>query len=429
MNPTDNENNEYLYFLSCIYDIFDNENYIENYETYSNRNIEGDRVFIALEKVTEKPNESETTFETREFPVSEIRGLNEGDFVYFKNNILENANNNLRAKKERYINNIYRGRIIKKYKKDIFKSTEIKVEGLFSYHINVGHGNCSIIVIKEQNQVRPSIWMVDCSKKDFTDGRSYLDNINSCINFIINKHNIESFRLDKFFLTHTHYDHYSGIIELLNLKYIDNNTEVWINANYGHASPYYNKINKGLSSLSQFIEPVETNSTNAIKIMHPKRTVVKSQASARNYTNPLVESKINNSSIVYKFNFIANLNERISILFPGDIETKGWDRINKCYPHLDDTNYYCISHHGSINGHIRALCTYNGNYPNIYLSQCSQNANYAILMGRNNAFRGIYSNKVIYDFSKKLLKSENDLNGNQCKFLEIDLINNNFRHI
>ncbi len=433
MNPPDNDNNEYLYFLSCIYDIFDNENYIKNYETYRNRNIDRKeyRVFIALEKVTEKPNASETTFETREFPVSKIRGLNEGDFVYFKNDILTNANNNIRAKGERFLNNRYRGKIIKKYKKDITKGIRIKVRGLFSYHINVGHGNCSILVIKEQNKAEPLIWMVDCSIKDFTDkGKSYLGSIDCCINFIKNKHNIWNFRLDKFFLTHTHYDHYSGIIELLNQNYIDNNTEIWINANYGHASPYYNKINKGLSSLSQFIEPVETNSTNTIKIMHPKRTVVKSQASARNYVNPIVESKINNSSIVYKFNFEMQNNKTISILFPGDIETDGWDRMNNCAPYLDYADYYCISHHGSITGHIRKLCPVN---PSLLLdnnlSFCASNANYVILMGRNKAFNGIYNIKIITDFSKKLLKSEEDINGLPCRFLEIDLINKYYYHI
>lgn len=434
MNTPDNENNEYLYFLSCIYDIFDDENYIENYETYRNRDIdrkEG-RVFIALEKVTEKPNASETTFETREFLVSKIKGLNEGDFVYFEDDILRNANNNIRAKGERFLNNRYRGKIIKKYKKDITKDIKIKVKELFSYHINVGHGNCSILVIKEQNKTEPLIWMVDCSIKDFTDKAdkgTYLENICCCINFIKDKHNICEFRLDKFFLTHTHYDHYSGIIELLNQDYIDNDTEIWINANYGHASPYYNKINKRLLSLSQFIEPVEANSTNTIKIMHPKRTVVKSQASARNYVNPIVESKINNSSIVYKFNFKMQNNKTISILFPGDIETDGWDRMNNCEPYLDYSDYYCISHHGSITGHIRKLCPVNPSLLYNNLSFCARNANRVILMGRDKAFKGIYSIKVIEDFQKKLLKSEKDINGLPCRFLEIDLINDKYYHI
>ena len=44
------------------------------------------------------------------------------------------------------------------------------------------------------------------------------------------------------------------------------------------------------------------------------------------------------------------------MLFTGDIETEGWAYVSTCMPNLCKTTYYCISHHGSITGHIRSNC-------------------------------------------------------------------------
>lgn len=49
-------------------------------------------------------------------------------------------------------------------------------------------------------------------------------------------------------------------------------------------------------------------------------------------------------------------------------------------------------------------------------------------MGRNMAYPGIYNSDVIGDFGQKLIKSEEDTFGNISQFLEIDLLNNRYRH-
>lgn len=85
-----------------------------------------------------------------------------------------------------------------------------------------------------------------------------------------------------------------------------------------------------------------------------------------------------------------------SILFPGDIEDSGWKHINKCRPYLSQSNYYCISHHGSINGHIRTVFSV---YLNILdVRSCSIRADIMFIQGRDGAYSGIISKKVLSDF-------------------------------
>lgn len=64
---------------------------------------------------------------------------------------------------------------------DIFDNISI----LYTYHINVGHGNHSLIVFKVNNRVH--IWMVDCSDYDFVSHRYYRANIDNCLKYIKQK--------------------------------------------------------------------------------------------------------------------------------------------------------------------------------------------------------------------------------------------------
>ena len=66
-----------------------------------------------------------------------------------------------------------------------------------------------------------------------------------------------------------------------------------------------------------------------------------------------------------------------------------------CQGNLSLTHYYVVSHHGSLNGHPDVMCMSKG-APNPKPLTCvSQNVKKAILMGRNGAYRGIYSQRVI----------------------------------
>lgn len=106
------------------------------------------------------------------------------------------------------------------------------------------------------------------------------------------------------------------------------------------------------------------------------------------------------------------------LLFPGDLETKGWNEINPCNICASNINYYAVSHHGSINGFNRNVCNQHKSINSV--TDCLPNNVNAVLMGRDGAYSGIYSPVVISAF-QNLYYSEKDNNGNPKSFLEIDL--------
>lgn len=109
-----------------------------------------------------------------------------------------------------------------------------------SYHINVGHGNCSVIVFCEGSFYQ--IWMIDCSVIDKSNWRDYSVNLETCFEAIkqrLGKSNNEPLIIDRFFLTHTHYDHYNGLEYLVDKHYINNGTVCYINLYYHCASKCY----------------------------------------------------------------------------------------------------------------------------------------------------------------------------------------------
>ena len=93
-----------------------------------------------------------------------------------------------------------------------------------------------------------------------------------------------------------------------------------------------------------------------------------------------------------------------SMLFTGDIETEGWENVSTCMPNLCKSTYYCISHHGSITGHIRSNCM-PANCCITTLADCADSTRLQVLMGRDGAYKGVYSRKVLGDF-KNIEKTE-----------------------
>ncbi|MBL1232436.1 MAG: MBL fold metallo-hydrolase [Flavobacteriales bacterium] len=346
-----------------------------------------------------------------------ITNLKEGQYVYFDENNFINANGSDIAKRNIFFNNFYRGRLLFKNLDRIHESNPFLNPEVHSYHINVGHGNCSIIVIKDSNCIK--VWMVDCSDFDFMNSKSYRSNIDECFNHISKKFKLKSIEIDTFFLTHLHYDHYSGISGLINQKIINSNTILYINMHYAMASPNYNRLLKKINQLNPIIiEPLSSYSNNEIDIWHPHMTTIKSMSSKYSrIANVQVEPNPNNASAVYHL----RIGDK-SILLPGDLETAGWNSINKCFSHLNNSNYFAISHHGSLNGHLRNTCPVK--LPITNLSHCIHTFSTPILMGRDNAFRGIYSPQVIQDF-QTIFYSEKDNKGNPCSFMEIDWQSNN----
>lgn len=264
------------------------------------------------------------------------------------------------------------------------KSQEIaeNISEVYSYHVNVGHGNCSIVVFREGSSY--NIWMIDCSVFDFTNKQNYASNLDACMDFI--KKKFEICKISKLLITHLHFDHINGIEHLIERGWIDSDTEVWMNIHYPWKQPTYNRILLQLKALGvRFIDPIVGNSTRNIKILYPDISF--------NAKNSAPNNNINNASVLYQI-FLSGKR----MLFTGDIETEGWDNVFNCIPRLAESTYYCISHHGSITGHIRNNCSVVGMSIKT-LGDCAIETKKQVLMGRNGAYRGVYSPKVLRDFN------------------------------
>lgn len=283
------------------------------------------------------------------------------------------------------------------------------INTLYSYHINVGHGNHSLIVFNPDKKFH--IWMVDCSDYDFVSHRYYRNNIDKCLNHIKRKFELNSVHIEIVMLTHPHYDHYSGINYYIDNKYIDNSSTFYINLQYGIKSHNFNNLLSGIYATgSHIIQPFTDNGGGNIQILYPDKYLFRKN-----------NLSLNDKSSVYNICF-----DNVSyFVFPGDIETTGWDLLDiaACYPYMKRTRYYAISHHGSINGHIRNDRCGRGV---TCIKDCLSPTTVPVLMGRDNAFSGIYSAKVLHDFAGRILYSEKSVTHNPTCYLEIDLLTSKY---
>lgn len=347
---------------------------------------------------------------------SQIQNFKEGQYVYYKKQNFENANTTSIAKRNVYYNNYLRGRLMKLNENRQYENIPFYKPEIYSYHINVGHGNCSIVVIKDIKKTK--LWMVDCSEFDFLNRQNYYSNIESCFDHIIEKFKLKRIHIEKFFLTHTHYDHYSGINRLINNGYINSNTVFFLNLHYSMPSENYNRLLRNLVLIKPLIiEPLTSYSNDNISIWHPHKTTIRTNTPNYNAQDVEIELSPNNSSAVYHLKF-----GDLSILLPGDIEQEGWNTITQCKVHLNHSSYFSISHHGSINGHLRDRCPVGRSIQD--LSNCIMPKSTPILMGRNGAYNGVYSSHVLADFNN-IACSEKDSMNNPSNFLEINWQNNN----
>lgn len=271
---------------------------------------------------------------------------------------------------------------------EISEEISEQISDVHSYHVNVGHGNCSIIVFCSNRKY--NMWMVDCSVFDFTDKNNYCSNLNVCMHDIEIEFGVR--KISKLLITHLHYDHINGIEYLIKKRWIDKETQVWMNIQYPWKQPTYNRILLQLKALGvKFIDPIVCNSTRQINILYPDISFNKKNAAPNN--------NINNASVLYQICLDGK-----SMLFTGDIEVEGWEQVRTCYPYLNQTTYYCISHHGSITGHRRNHCAVSNR--NIWtLADCADSSKKQVLMGRDHAYKGIFSQSVISDFNH-ILKTE-----------------------
>jgi len=403
-----------VYFVEEIFSEFDkNEKEIINYSVVLLRTTMED---------DERDDINESDFILATVNTEQIENIREGQYLIYNqsqesNLQFINANQNPIAKRNVIKNNFYRGKLLRRASIDN-ANPNIDVDAkIHTYHVNVGHGNCSVIVIDEKVSVK--IWMVDCSNYDFLSRVNYNNNIDLCFAHIITKFNLSNIFIEKFFLTHTHFDHYSGIQQLINQNKITSETQFYINMHYAMPSKKYTSLLKSITALNcPIIEPIVASSTIGIEFWHPHLRTIRTNTPTYFGQIVNVESKPNNSSTVFQLSFGDK-----SILFTGDIETQGWHSITNCPAYLNDTNYFIVSHHGSLNGHIRTLCPVHITITN--LSDCINNSSTSsIVMGRHGAFSGIYSSRVISDLGASLIYSEKDNLGRLASFLEIEWATN-----
>ncbi|MCM1301462.1 MAG: hypothetical protein NC226_07060 [Bacteroides cellulosilyticus] len=342
-------------------------------------------------------------------PSKYLENIQEGQYVYYSGgDDLEIAQNDVRVAliKEQYESSVSQIKELRlaDAERKCFAYTDI--EELYSFHVNVGHGNHSLLVFKADGNVH--VWMVDCSDYDYIAHRYHRKEIDCCLRHIQEQFNLDAIHIEVVMLTHPHYDHYSGINYYIGKRFIDKTTIVYLNSGYPVSRHNFTNLLVKLQQLKvRIIEPTTNNSCDNINILYPDA----------NFDKKLSP---NNVSSVYNICF-----ENISyFVFPGDLETMGWDLMDKtkCVPRMNKTHYYAISHHGSANGHIRTgFCPYK-RCVSSNLAFCLSRECVPVLMGRNRAYRGIYADCVINDFKGRIRYAEKDSRGHSASFLEIDLL-------
>lgn len=366
-------------------------------------------------------------------PRSSLKGENgkdvtEGCFVEYNNltNVLQWANQDSRARKLRALFAYYRDILLNDARISDYKEGQSNRNAdVKSYHVNVGHGNCSVISATDGNNT--SLYMIDCSVKESFSFHNYSCNLDRCILDIASALGValNKFRLDYFLLTHHHYDHYNGMEYLIDQGYINRDTLLFMNLHYDNASPTMVRIMRKLVDLGvKIVEPIRGahpeipchSPLSPISVLFPECRIYRNRPRYNPGIRYRIESKANYSSAVYCLSLGGK-----QMILPGDLEQEGFASMTKglyCKYPFFECNYYCVSHHGSDNGHVELPCYSKGPFCKI-IDCIMQHMEYAILMGRDGAYPGIYSTKVINDFGDRLIMSEKDISGKPTVYTEI----------
>ena len=162
-----------------------------------------------------------------------------------------------------------------------------------------------------------------------------------------------------------------------------------------------------------------------VNILHPECRIYKKGTKQTKIANSREVDNANNASVVYCF----SINGR-EMVFPGDLENEGFVemmKVNKRWRVFCETDYYVVSHHGSITGH--PLNTNPKRIP-FCLWPCRY-LDAAIIMGRDGAYNGIFSQTVMDDFKRvtSLHTTDANYNGKSTTYLRIDWKNNKFDYV
>ena len=224
------------------------------------------RVNSAIEEGNEEEGETiKLSFDRDQLFMPDFRGrIREGCYVYYDDSKQQqpfsNGNRSKIARSQFNVFNALRNELIKRYidpsdgqESEWIRSLVLQKDTeVTSFHINVGHGNCSVILLQDKHSYR--LWIVDCSILDNTDWTSYQCNLEDCLDMIADRvglSNRNQLHVDRFFLTHCHFDHYNGLGFLINQGLIDKTTLCYINLYYQMArppiQPYFGFLESGRS--------------------------------------------------------------------------------------------------------------------------------------------------------------------------------------
>ena len=255
-----------LYYVHRIVAPADTKNDNKKYRLYlllvsEENKYENNLMFWPLEYGINSSNDSDNA----EMTVTHFQqrtGIYEGCFVVIeKNDTPKNANSYPLAKKNILEGNKYRN-YLKAYKAEFRDDITGTVTDVCSYHINVGHGNTSIIAFKEDGICH--LWMIDCAFREIKTWHNYRNNINACFEHIKNKYSLQEIKIDKLLITHLHYDHIGSVVQLMKGNYFADNLEIWFNDKFACSSQTYLDMVNAIDDYGQqqgknyrIIEPIK----------------------------------------------------------------------------------------------------------------------------------------------------------------------------
>ena len=357
--------------------------------------------------------------------------IREGWYVYYNDTPSEGelyfsyASSTALAQEQIRLNNKLREQLLKSSDVDAGTISDSEIQELLyesevrSYHVNVGHGNCSLILIK--NNTGNQIWMIDCSIHEKQNKRvryaNHLTSLNACLQQVAHDAEIDfqQMRIDRFFLTHMHYDHYNGMKYLIDNGYIDQSTICYINLKYQMASKSLNSILERMvyKGINKIVEPLTANGNPAVQILYPECPICRSKGSA--IGNCRIVKNVNDSSSVIRFNLGMH-----TMVCPGDIEQKGLNAMYAYlpYPPYSYSDIYVVSHHGSFNGHPSIIPVLTPPF----LWRGRNIPFYTLFLGRDGAYNGIFSDEVksFFNTGSRLITTDASPSGKPLAFVMID---------
>ena len=121
------------------------------------------------------------------------------------------------------------------------------------------------------------------------------------------------------------------------------------------------------------------------------------------------------------------------MVFPGDLEAEGFKdmaKSSKCSPWLHYSDFYAISHHGSLNGHPSHNCQGTHVHPTI-LKCLLFGLSKVVLMGRDGAYPTMFDPDVVscFDYNEKLVTTDMKRGRTPLKYLSLNWLNDGVKFV